>query len=325
MAMMAKQEHLPGWLERLADPKHPYLYLAFVLLTNLLNGNVQDMATGDWRLTAPRLISIAGLVVLAVIGMLIGRRDERRLRAQARAEIEQAQKDLAQLEDLVTTPGQSRPSPPRRGLIASVSVQAYEELGARKAALHHCQPDEAGRCQMLRYLWLLHTPKPEKEPAPWPDRPKADHCTGTTPKPRPAPQSSYKNAEQLGDEFRQRGVVVIPVPILSEHDAREIFLQVMNAYQVAQDAYGLGDKDIVADITGGTKPTTVGVALAGIPTARDLQYLQQRGGFVPGGPPGESDAMLIDVNFAHFSDLWDPEIAELMRRQRRSARSRPGT
>ncbi len=62
------------------------------------------------------------------------------------------------------------------------------------------------------------------------------------------------------------------VEIDNENDISEIFRRSMRIYEEATQDWNLPESDIVADITGGNKPMTIGLAFAGLPLDRDLQY-----------------------------------------------------
>lgn len=171
------------------------------------------------------------------------------------------------------------PAPQRRGLVALVSQGEPEKVPAVGAIRHHEST--------LKYLWLIFTPPPDQEPSsPY--------------------RSSYSIAQQLRSEYQQRGVVVDMLEVRDPDNPEEVFAKAQYAYQAAA-RFGLSPADVLADITGGTKSMTVGLAFAGLPSSRDLQFMKPRD-YLPNGQAdfkAGSDAWLIDVNFVEPRHLLE--------------------
>lgn len=253
------------------------------IVVNLLTDTIKD-SIGRWSAT---LISIAFWVAI-IGGNAILQRRQRRQDAAALAEKDRRIEDLRRrlaIDGLEV----SLDSPPRKGLIVLVSQQPYKQLVARDVILHHLQPSpESPEKSTLQHLWLIHTTKPISEPQ-FP----------------PESQSSWKNARDLHEEFKDQCTIHYPfVEIQNENDVAEVFRKAMNIYEDAKRTTNLQESDIVADITGGNKPMTIGLAFAGLPLERNLQY---------SGPVVGSPKVLIQVNFVQreASKLLHPDSAAL--------------
>ena len=155
--------------------------------------------------------------------------------------------------------GASEPISPRRGLIVMVSRRPVDSNPAAVAINHHLP--------VLQHLWLL--------------------CT----------EESDEVAHQMkviyGPKLRSIEVLVIR----DATDPREVFDQAEHAYRRAAQR-GLAREDVVADVTGGNVPMSLGLAFAGIRGAHDIEYLKPLG-LDPGGP---SDPQLLNVRFIGRDD-----------------------
>jgi len=142
---------------------------------------------------------------------------------------------------------------PRQGLIVLVSQAQPGKSGALAAIQHH----ELA----LRYLCLLHTRPPEQEPG-------------------GGYQSSATLAHTLQATYQDRFQVRL-LEIQDQDNPVEVYNLAQFAYQ---EAKGLGLKvgEIVADVTGGTKAMSIGLAYAGLPASRTLQYLKPNS-YLPDG------------------------------------------
>jgi len=319
-------ERAPNIIEVLSDPTSPATWLmgtvGLLALHNILTSIVPARFISSAGTVFLGLVLIWGFVVSKKKGQKLAtetlRRKEELAAADARSVAEMArekekhQKALDEIKKRVATPSVSVQSKPRRGLIVPVSKtnrkgDLYTSTSAFTASLYHCQPDdESGRCQVLKHLWLIYSPEPTSIDS---GTPQADDDT----------LSSFAVARLLRMDFARRGVQVHPVEIDSQNDAHGVFLRTIRAYREAEE-YGLKETEIVSDITGGTKPMTTGIALAGIPAARDLQYLEP---IVPGHErtegiediphkPAKHEPMLVDIQFVSAAELLRQE-AVLMR------------
>lgn len=151
---------------------------------------------------------------------------------------------------------------------------------ALAAIKHHFQGEKDERATpTLECLWLLHSGPVEKEPdAPY--------------------QSSYQNALQLETTYRPRLRYIERLAIQDSDDPEEVFRRARDAYWRAGRLKLLPDQ-VIADMSGGTKSMTIGLAYAGVPTARDLQFMKPRQ-YTPSGyavAGAGSDARRIDVSW----------------------------
>ena len=92
-----------------------------------------------------------------------------------------------------------------------------------------------------------------------------------------SPGAATDNAEALQKKYSTPDLQIEVVRIDKALDPHQVFNTVNKIYQTARELPSpLNDNDIVADLTGGNKPMTVGVALACATSGRRLQYLQAR-------------------------------------------------
>jgi hypothetical protein len=155
---------------------------------------------------------------------------------------------------------EERPEP-REGLIVLVSP------GPRTAPAsieHHCEP---GR---LLALWLI------------------------------ASVESLPTARGLADEYRDRVEEIrLGKDYLVDPDQmQDTYAVVERIFQEEAPALGLSAEQVIADITGGMKPMTAGMALACLAQGRDMQYMKalhdKRGDPIRDTPP---QAVKIDTTF----------------------------
>ncbi|MBM3190564.1 MAG: hypothetical protein FJZ90_17840, partial [Chloroflexi bacterium] len=139
-------------------------------------------------------------------------------------------------------PGQ--PLPSRRALIVLVSARSVETTPAYTALCHHAgTPENPGR---LEHCYLIHD-KLQGEEAKEP------------------PDSSWSNAHKLFGLCRKRGVT----PELLEtraYDCAETTRLCVAAWRRARQDACLPSREIIADVTGGTKEMTIGMCLAALQT-----------------------------------------------------------
>jgi hypothetical protein len=134
-----------------------------------------------------------------------------------------------------------QPPPPCQGLILLVSpLRANEPLHALSAyqAINYHRPP-------LRRCWLIAT-------------------TGAT--------GSESTAEALAQHFRHYRLDCTVHTIANGADAAETLTLVAALYAQIAQAATFAQADVIADITGGTKPMTAGMVLACGPT-RPMQYM----------------------------------------------------
>lgn len=106
-------------------------------------------------------------------------------------------------------------------------------------------------------------------------------------------QQSLSTADELVKEIHQRWPEVqvheVQQNIVDPERVESTWKVVERIYSVDGPEVGLAETDIVADITGGLKPMTAGVALACASPQRNMQYVKtvkrdERGNPVPGAP-----------------------------------------
>lgn len=152
-----------------------------------------------------------------------------------------------------TSRPQENPITPHQGLILLISP--FKKDLPLKAIEHHLEK--------LKYCWLISS------------------------------KGSLDTAEELAVEINQRwpqinvfdvhDLIVDPENIESTYDV------VNRIYEKMTSSLGLAENEIVADITGGQKPMTAGMALACSTPIRKMQYMKTirdgKGDPVPGNEP----------------------------------------
>ena len=284
--------------------------LGVYLVTELL-GELEALQDGGWRFAF--VVVQAILLILILAWILSSRRRsyreqvaayERRAEEQ-RKRAEEQQRQIELLRQKRPQPGVVEPSRCRRGLIVPVSFGIVEEIPAYDVIRHHCagDPDDPARAT-LEHLWLVYARSAPPDTVP-------DDVPAETPSP-PAPpregKPSFDNALELQRRFTAQGVHVHLVEINHEFDAHDIYEKVDGAYKESA-RYNLRPDEVVADITGGTKVMSVGIALAGIPLERDLQFLKPRKHDPVTGVADRkagSDPYLININFVFDETMTDP-------------------
>jgi hypothetical protein len=159
---------------------------------------------------------------------------------------------------------------PRKGLIVFMSpgtrtTPAENAVKAHLAALEHC--------------WVISGP----------DRP------GHKP-------TSSENAETLKGKFQRAKTTSITFhlkPLLDEDDPQKSYYLVRSIYEEAK-AFGLSERDIIADYTGGTKSMTAGMVLAcSTSEERDAEYMKalQVTSTGTASPSAEAVPVMVDLKF----------------------------
>jgi len=140
--------------------------------------------------------------------------------------------------------------PQYKGLIAFVGTGRKVE-GKRKfpesaiPAIEYHLRDAQGK-PVLRICWLIATEDPR----------------------------SMGMAREIQEKYQAQGVDVRIKCLHSAFDMREAYETVMEIYR-SELPEGWSEKDVIADITGGTKPMTLGMVLACWPT-QPMQYMTGR-------------------------------------------------
>lgn len=140
-----------------------------------------------------------------------------------------------------------RPSPgQRRGLIVMVTPAPT----ARKAVDYHLPK--------LEHLWLVTTPEM---------RQAANELR------------SYMEGQEANGMKRKGHILELE----QEYDANQCYYLVRSVYEAGAAAFGLAPADIIADMTGGTKPMTAGMVLACIDMNASLEHVPTK--FTGAGQP----------------------------------------
>lgn len=142
---------------------------------------------------------------------------------------------------------------PHPGLIALVSPGKTEEILAADAIRFHYRGQAEERpAPTLRHCWLITTPQPP-------------------PNPDSRSPSAWENAHELQRQYLDHFTVHLKV--VDPYNATAAFEAVEQAYAEA-GRLGLRARDLVADITGGTKMMTAGMILACNTAGRQATYMR---------------------------------------------------
>lgn len=165
------------------------------------------------------------------------------------------------------------------GLIALMSPKRpHEESPAERVILHHLNGSPSPH---LKHCWLICTSK-SLQPAQELEKKLIDIGFSQI------FELHYGENYIMDDPENPRKPLSLLVPDESVDDPIYIQKLVNCIYADAQNRYGLDESEIIADFTGGTKPMTVGVVLAGITPSRRLQYISQL-----------NDCPIIEIKLAH--------------------------
>lgn len=149
----------------------------------------------------------------------------------------------------------------RPALVALVSMGKLSTIPALAAIKFHYRGSQDSHEQpVLRYCWLLASPKPDKEPE---QRGEGEPF-----------QSSWKNAQDLRAQYESLGLDV-RIRTVEAEDPQCVFEKVEEIYREIK-ALGLRPSEVIADFTGGTKIMTAGMVLACTPADRDVQYMRPK-------------------------------------------------
>lgn len=161
-------------------------------------------------------------------------------------------------------------SQPVPALIVLVSEGVLTAIPAYAALRYHYGQDKDGQREegALRECWLITSP------------------TGT---------KAYANALALKDAYPS---VVTHLVEIDPNDPEDVYHKVEAAFEEAQRK-GWSNDQIVADFTGGTKPMTIGMALAGAASEHNLEYMRAREHDESGRakPEAGSDPVILKLRF----------------------------
>jgi hypothetical protein len=105
-------------------------------------------------------------------------------------------------------------------------------------------------------------------------------------------KEGFDYAVQLREHYQRQGIKIPePFKVQDAFDVRESFELVSRIYNEELSKEGLGESQVLADLTGATKPMTIGMALACTVNNRNLPMQYMLGGGY--GAPYKTEAMLI--------------------------------
>lgn len=173
---------------------------------------------------------------------------------------------------------------PRRGLVALVSKGQLTDIPAATAIDYHYQDGHGP----LQYCWLITSAKPPEE--------------------GPIP-SAWQNAQGLKSKYqgRLRAIEVIEIKETFPDDPEGVFKATETAFNRARRRR-LRRKEIVADITGGTKLMTTGMVLACTALNGEVEYLMPLGLTADGRADASKGAVPKRVDLSFF--VGRPEEGE---------------
>jgi len=213
------------------------IFIIGVLVVGLISNLVYEvlMSAGDLNEQAMLRVAAACGVLMAVAYGLY--RLERR--------------GLGRIEVSVD---ESRLAPPHRGLIWLLGPGPVEH--ALHAIRYHAgrQPSQGPRSGL------------------GPHSDQGLHCWLVMQRGNEAVQAAY-NA--LASSVAEEKLAARLEPVLVERlDVEVTYQAVCHVFEREAPAVGLAERDVIADITGGTKPMTAGMVLAALDGARDLEYVE---------------------------------------------------
>lgn len=107
-----------------------------------------------------------------------------------------------------------------------------------------------------------------------------------------------RNQNQLLEELLKENITTKLHPVyIKELDVEATFTAVRNIFEREAEEEGLVSKDLIADITGGTKPMTTGMFLAALTTARSVEYVESKRDNQGEPIPGTLGVVLLDTSF----------------------------
>lgn len=157
---------------------------------------------------------------------------------------------------------------PRPALLVLVSQGRFSESPALGAVRYHYKGEKDEReTPVLRHCWLVTSPPEPGQAAPRPKSPSDDEPYLT----------AWENTLALQSFMHADKTFPITAHILEvdPNDAEDVYEKVTAALKQAK-RLGLTDKEIVADITGGTKVMTAGMTLAAVAAGGSVEYMVAR-------------------------------------------------
>ncbi|MEZ4518738.1 MAG: hypothetical protein R3C44_18625 [Chloroflexota bacterium] len=240
---MAKRSH--SYLGPLVTPgRLPVLFVLGIIVLSLFSAAIYDLAK-EWLTTpiAILLLSIGLLIFLLIVNQAWVRFVRPKL--ESTPEIK-----------------------PRPGLLVLVSQGRFSESPALGAVRYHYKGEKNEReMPTLKHCWLVTSPRePEKEDDPLKDPPLGEPYL-----------TAWENTLKLQGFLQQNGGVQVVVHIVEvdPNDAEDVYEKVTAAMKQAE-RLGLSDRQIVADITGGTKVMTAGMTLAAVAAGGAVEYMVAR-------------------------------------------------
>lgn len=179
---------------------------------------------------------------------------------------------------------------PRRGLVVLMSPGNLEASAAVAAVRYHYRGENDERdTPTLEHCWLVTSPSEPPKPAP---DGRIVKESGT----------AWANANELKTLYQDR--IVMHIVEIDPNDPEDVYEKVAGALREAE-RNGLAVGEVGADFTGGTKPMSVGMALAATTMGRSLEYMKARAHDESGRAiaASGSDPVALDLQFVFGSDL----------------------
>ena len=157
--------------------------------------------------------------------------------------------------------------------LVSASLILYQTLH-RKPVMGRVEINEEEMVRQHKGLILLVSPKPNTAPAAIRHHiDTLEVCWFV------ASRDSLNTAEKLQKEFAEaypykRFIVPEPHQLVDSEEVADSYRRVVNICTKERMQYGLGLNDLIADITGGQKPMTAGMAYACLASGIDMQYMK---------------------------------------------------
>lgn len=237
----------------------PWLFVAGIILFAVL-GNAVYALVENW-LRTPLAILLFSAVVLGLL-LLLFQAVRRYLRPTLDANLN---------------------THPRRGLVVLVSQGKLEETPALAAIRYHYRGEKDERpSPTLGHCWLITSPHEAPRPV--------------GPSPRPGFQTAWENANALKKMFA--GKIDMHLVEVDPNNAEDVYEKVAMALRTAE-RLRLPRSEVAADYTGGTKPMSIGMALAAATLGFGLEYMDARQHDEQGRavPAGGSDPVSLDLQY----------------------------
>jgi hypothetical protein len=187
------------------------------------------------------------------------------------------------------------------GLILLLAYGVYRQ-GRRK--LNHVQVivDESHLAEPHRGLiWLLgpggveHALQAIRYHASGPPGRRLEHCWLVMQRGNQAVQEAQ--AALLAQVQKEKLEVRLEPVLVERLDVEAAYSAVGRVFEHLAPAQGLGEREVIADITGATKPMTTGMVLAALGRARDLEYVESQRDDTGAPVPGTQRVVWVNKTF----------------------------